>query len=335
VESQIPLKEFAMMQHCLSLSRRSLVAGSALLLAGAAPVAPINTAGDRLGAVLDTGDFGEPSFSARFGSVPAFADRVVRPEPPRPLDDPTFEWVAGYIHATRSPGVADYVPPGRPIPAFSWLASELATYPNADAIALGRYSPFSIVDEALVITADHTPAAMRPLIPASFAHDYVSGAISSYPFSQTYGFFEMRGRPPAGRGLWSAFWLMPVDMSWPPEIDVMEVLGDQPGRIFTTVHSRRFATGTQIGFGTNTVDLSSDDHLYGVDWGPEAIRFYVDRKLVFSQPTPPDCHKPFYIIANLAVGGPTSWPHAPDASTRFPAHFRIASIQAWQRGRYR
>ncbi len=323
-----------MPQDGMALSRRTLIAGSTLALMGAAPVEPINTDGDRLGDALDTADFIPPGFTARFDKLPAFARRVVRPAPPLPLTDPGFEWVSGYIHATRSPGVPDYVGPNRPIPAFSWLSSELAVYPNADAIAQGQYSPFSVADDALVITADRTPAAMRPLIPASFAHDYISGAINSYPFSQVYGYFELRGRLPVGQGLWPAFWLMPVDMSWPPEIDVMEVLGHDPRKVFTTVHSRKFAKGTQIGLGTTTADLSAGDHLFGVDWGPERMRFYVDRRLVFSQPTPEDCRKPFYIIANLAVGGPTSWPRAPDGSTPFPAHFRIASIQAWQRKRY-
>jgi hypothetical protein len=323
------------MQYCPPITRRTLIAGSALVLAGAAPVMPINTNGDQLGDPPDMSDLDQPTFTARFTTLPEFATGVVRPQMPRPLADPAFEWVSGYIHATRSPGVPDYVVRGRPIPAFSWLSSELAIYPNADAIATGRYSPFSIAHGALVITADRTPPAMRPLIPQSFAHDYISGAISSYPFSQTYGYFEMLGRPPAGRGLWSAFWLMPVDMLWPPEIDVMEVLGQETAQVFTTVHSRKFAKGTQIGLGTKTQNLSAGDHLYGVDWGPERIRFYVDRKLVFSQPTPEDCHKPFYILANLAVGGPNSWPHAPDESTPFPAHFRIVSIQTWQRRRYR
>jgi hypothetical protein len=323
------------MQRFSGLSRRMLIAGSALALGGAAPAAPISTDGDKLGDGLDVSDFIEPHFTARFSELPDFARRVVRPEPPRPLTDPGFEWIAGNIHATRSPGVPDYVKPPRPIPAFSWLSSELAVYPNGDAIAVGGYSPFSIEHDALVITAERTPAAMRPLIPVSFAHDYISGAINSYPFSQTYGYFELRGRLPAGRGLWPAFWLMPVDMSWPPEIDVMEVLGQEPTKIFTTVHSRRLAGGTWIGLGTRTTDLSLGEHLFGVDWGPDRMRFYVDRRLVFSQPTPEDCHKPFYIIANLAVGGPTSWPGAPDPGTSFPAHFRIASIQAWQRSGYR
>jgi len=314
--------------------RRALLASATAWLCGAAPDKAINTEGDRLGDALETGDFLAGGFVAEFSALPAFPHGVVRPEPPRALTDPAFQWLAGYIHQKRSPGVADYVPRGRPVPAFSWLSSELAIYPNADAIELGRYNPFSISDGALVITADHTPPAMLTLIPDGFARDYISGAISSYPFGQTYGYFELRGRIPSGRGLWPAFWLMPTDMSWPPEIDVMEVLGNAPGKLFTTLHSRKFAQGTMIGLGTGTADLSHADHAFGVDWGPERTRFYLDRRLVFSEPTPPDCHKPFYLIANLAVGGPSSWPGAPDSATRFPAHFRIASIRAWQRRGY-
>ena len=103
-----------MTQKLFDLSRRALITGSAFALAAAAPITPINTNGDKLGDGLDTGDFIEPNFTARFHELPDFARRVVRPEPPRPLTDPAFEWVAGHIHATRSPGVPDYVaPPGR------------------------------------------------------------------------------------------------------------------------------------------------------------------------------------------------------------------------------
>ena len=41
----------------------------------------------------------------------------------------------------------------------------------------------------------------------------------------TYGFVEARLRFPAGRGLWPAFWLLPANKSWPPELDPMEAFG--------------------------------------------------------------------------------------------------------------
>jgi beta-glucanase (GH16 family) len=61
---------------------------------------------------------------------------------------------------------------------------------------------------------------------------YTSGMISSTNFSFTYGYVEMRARVTACKGMWSAFWMLPTDGSWPPEIDTQEVLGKDP----TTVH---------------------------------------------------------------------------------------------------
>lgn len=299
----------------MKTSRRAalLLAGASLLGAAAPPD------GDR----LDTADFLEPHFNETFPAMPAFRRGKIRPAPARPLLDPGFVWTAGYIHAQPAA-----------VGAFSSLHDELEVYPNGDAIAALPFSPFSLEPGGLAITARPMPAPVRPMIPAGLPTDYLSGAISSYPFAQRYGYFEMRARIPAGRGLWPAFWLLPADMSWPPEIDVMEVLGHAPETLYTTLHSRLLPGTRSRGLATHTEDLSRAVHAYGVDWGPEQVRFYLDRRQVFSQPTPADWHQPFYLLANLAVGGPHSWPGAPDARTVFPASLRIESIRAWQRRRY-
>lgn len=205
---------------------------------------------------------------------------------------------------------------------------------------LGMYiQPISQADGVLRFTANPLPDHARALVrarvaalpperrtPVLDALAYSSGRVSTRGrFSQLYGYFEMRARFSAGRGLWPAFWLLPADGSWPPEIDVMEVLGHEPDKVYTTVHSSAMP---KQGADTKADPTSDGYHRYGVMWGPATIDFYLDGAKIQSMKTPPDAHKPMYITANLAVGG--HWPGDPDASTRFPATMDIDYIHAWR-----
>lgn len=194
--------------------------------------------------------------------------------------------------------------------------------------ALGL-NPFSVTRGILNITASY-----KPSMPELSGYRYISGMISSqYTFSQTYGVFEMRAKLPAGRGLWPAFWLLPADKSWPPEIDIMEILGHEPSTLYTTLHSKADGAHTKSDIPAISIpDSSKDFHTYAVDWGPEVTIFYFDNKEVARRPTPKDMNKPFFILANLAVGG--SWPGSPTAATPFPATYHIDWIRAWQRSGY-
>lgn len=155
---------------------------------------------------------------------------------------------------------------------------------------------------------------------------YSSGRITTLGrFAQTYGYFEIRMRFSTGRGLWPAFWLLPADGSWPPEIDVMEVLGHEPTRVHQTMHSKANAVQRNENFMAPTPD---GFHRYGVLWTPDRIEFYTDGLHTGSARTPGDAHKPMYMIANLAVGG--YWPGSPDTATRFPAFMDIDYIRAWR-----
>ena len=118
-------------------------------------------------------------------------------------------------------------------------------------------------------------------------------------------------------------------------IDVMEVIGLEPRTLYTSLHTNIPRRETAYGLGTDThLDLSAAFHEYAVDWGPEKIDWYFDRRLVYSRPTPPDLHKPCYIIANVGVGRANVWGGAPDSSTHFPATMQVAYIKVWQRPQY-
>lgn len=160
--------------------------------------------------------------------------------------------------------------------------------------------------------------------PEIFGYGYTSGVITTKGgFSQTYGYFEMRADLPKAAGAWPAFWMLPADGSWPPELDIMEVLGDDT-RTYTTAHSS-VGGHTQSGQSNYTPATSDGMHTYGALWTPFEIVWYVDNVEVFRSATPADMNKPMYLIANLALGG---WAGAVDAGA-LPAEMRIDYIRAY------
>jgi beta-glucanase (GH16 family) len=159
--------------------------------------------------------------------------------------------------------------------------------------------------------------------PDIFGYRYTSGLITSRPsFAQTYGYFEIRAKLPRGKGLWPAFWLLPSDGAWPPEIDVLESIGD-PGVAYVTAHSTtRKYEGVEVRLEPDAF------HTFAVAWDAKELVWFVDGREVRRAPTPDDMHKPMFLLANLAVGG--NWPGAPDASTQFPARYLIDHIRAYR-----
>jgi beta-glucanase (GH16 family) len=47
-------------------------------------------------------------------------------------------------------------------------------------------------------------------------------------------------------GMWPAIWLLPQDYTWPPEVDLMEAWGDQPGRVTHNNHWAANGAAAQI-----------------------------------------------------------------------------------------
>jgi beta-glucanase (GH16 family) len=163
-------------------------------------------------------------------------------------------------------------------------------------------------------------------------------------FTQRYGRFECRAKLPSTQGMWPAFWLLPRPANWPKrgEIDVMESKGSKTTafgnayhfadpktgkhRYVTKSHDPKDAKG-------NAINLADDFHVYGVEWEPGELRFYLD-----DNPQPlyrvtnddaPISDQPMGVILNLAVGG---WYGGdPDSSTVFPQHFDIDFVRVWKR----
>lgn len=179
---------------------------------------------------------------------------------------------------------------------------------------------------------------------ASFAlnrQPFVSGALTSYDsFRFKYGRVEMRARMPAGKGFWSAFWLLngyyhdaePED----PEIDIIEAIGDQTTTANQAYHTRADTDGDGVTdssvsdeFRATIPDFSADFHRYSVEWTPDAIVWSVDDVITAEVRGERVSQEQMYIILNLAVGG--SFPGPPDDSTQFPGSFDIDYVRVFQK----
>ena len=166
--------------------------------------------------------------------------------------------------------------------------------------------------------------------------------ITKGKFEQTHGRFEARIKLPSGQGIWPAFWLLGDDSNgsevWPQigEIDIMENVGDEPTKIFGTVHGPGYSGGESIG---KPYELQNDRfdtgfHVFGIEWGQNYINYYVD-DVLYNQITPDDVtgewvfnDGPFYIILNVAVGG--SYPGSPNASTVFPQNMLVDYVRVYK-----
>ena len=177
--------------------------------------------------------------------------------------------------------------------------------------ALG-VNPFSIDKGVLAITAAPVTDAVKPFLGDA---TYTSGVLTTkFTFAQQYGYFEIKAALPEGQGFWPAFWLMPTDNTWPPEIDIMEQLGNDPDTIFQTRHTAATADGKMDSSSVKThLQDSSDFHTYGLSWTKEYLIWYIDGVETRRIETPADMNKPMYVLLNLAVGG--DWGGAADATT--------------------
>ena len=159
----------------------------------------------------------------------------------------------------------------------------------------------------------------------------------------TYGRIDVRAKLPKGQGLWPAIWMLGNNITqqgygWPAcgEIDIMEFLGNDPGKVYGTVHWG-VAGGSHSYIGGNysltTGDFNSSFHVFSLQWDDSMMTFLVD-DVPFYSASKTDIgsnypfDKPFFFIMNVAVGG--NWPGNPDSSTTFPQRMIVDYVRVFQ-----
>lgn len=158
-----------------------------------------------------------------------------------------------------------------------------------------------------------------------------------------FGRVDIRAALPEGKGLWPALWMLGTNIdavSWPAcgEIDIMELTGDLPTRVLSTVH---FGANTsqhqyisQSKYLSGTANFQDEFHVFSMIWVADKIEFLVD-DVVYHTITPASLNgaaypfnKTFFFIFNVAVGG--NLPGSPDNSTAFPQHMIVDYVRVFQ-----
>jgi beta-glucanase (GH16 family) len=186
---------------------------------------------------------------------------------------------------------------------------------------LGAYTP-----DAVSCDTNYGIGRLRSDQRSWNGQNYTSGAMTTFGhFQQTYGYFIMRARIPTGAGMWPAFWMLPSSGAWPPELDIMENIGN-PNTIYMTVH---LPSGVQSQCQyTAAANLSTGYHTYALEWTPTALTWFVDGFAECSYTGANIPKVPMYMLASVAVGG--TWPGSPNAKTAFPQSMDIDYIRAYQ-----
>ena len=188
------------------------------------------------------------------------------------------------------------------------------------------YTPDNLVVEDGLLRVEARAEQVQPGFP------YTSGRIRSLgKLDFQYGRVEARIRSASGKGLWSAFWMLPSDDrfgGWASggEIDIMEVVnaGTLDENYYASLH-HGFAwplnqtTTESIG----VADPAGDFHIYSIEWTEDYIRWFVDDRNFMTvnaehwysyyyggeqegyqagQGAAP-FDRPFHLLLNLAVGG--------------------------------
>lgn len=179
---------------------------------------------------------------------------------------------------------------------------------------------------------------------APVAH-YTAASINTQgKFTCTYGRIEVRAKLPAGKGAWPAIWTLGANepqVHWPRcgEIDIMELVGKEPGIIHGTVHYFDQGQGKRGASAGSKLAVENTDtkfHVYSTEWTPARIDLFVDDQKYFSfdldaavKGADNPFRKPHYILLNLALGGDWGGPVIDDSI--FPSRFEIDYVRVYQK----
>jgi beta-glucanase (GH16 family) len=168
-----------------------------------------------------------------------------------------------------------------------------------------------------------------------FTYIYSGGAISSKK-EYKYGYFEMRFKANAEKGIWPAFWLFGGNPS--EEIDFYEGKGDRPNQIHLDVHCKDGCDNFKGGFlnlkrnwgaWVKSEDKLSDGwNIVSGEWQPDFIKFFLNGQPIGIYKGNFTTSKNLLINSAVAKNKEAFNP-GPDEKTKFPNLFLVDYVRIW------
>lgn len=211
---------------------------------------------------------------------------------------------------------------------------------------------YVIEDGILKLRIDETlpfrPAKNTPCVSCVQTSDHRFGATTNDyqvldKFAQKYGWFEIRCKCPRGEGLLSAFWLHqcdPTKQEYTPEgrrrevgegvveIDILEQQGRYIGDTSSTADLNVHFTHEAHYRPEVSVDVSSEFHVWAMEWQEGQVDWYLDDTLLqtYSRPTPQE--RMFILLALFQYSG---WIGEVDPHLAYPRDFEVDYVRVYAR----
>lgn len=203
-----------------------------------------------------------------------------------------------WFHQTQLPSIG------------SWYNGELQHYTNRQINSFVSNGALSII------------AKKESYTNQGKTKQYTSARLNS-KFAFQYGRVEVRAKLPTGAGTWPAIWMLGQNINevgafwssnygtvnWPAcgEIDIMEHWGSNQNFVQSAMHTPS-SSGSTINLGGRTIStVSSQFHIYALEWTSEKMIFSVDNIVhyVYNPKIKDNDTWPFnapqYLLLNIAI----------------------------------